>query len=511
MSSNKQEKQQWSGKWMFIFAAVSSAVGLGNIWRFPFTAFENGGGAFVIPYLFATIAMGIPLMLLEFTYGSKFRGTTPLSFARVGRKYEFVGWMPSLIAGAIIFYYGAILVWAFNYAIFAATKAWGTETASFFQNDFLRNTGHALQLGSVNWPVMIGLVILWVPSYFVLAAGVKKGLEKVNLVILPLMFVFAVLTIIRGVTLTNAAYGLNTFFTPDFGRMTDPLVWLAASGQAMFSLSLCMGIMVTYASYMKKGTEIINTSFLIATMDMMFAFMFTVGIFGILGYMAHAAGTDIHSVAGGAGLVFITLPVALNHMGTWGYIVGVGFFGMLAITGWTSFLSLMESFVAPFVEKFGTTRKKMYLIMSIIGFFASVVYATGAANPILGLVDHTVNNFGLIFVGLAQAAIAAWLVRKLPEFKDHLNGGGTLPYFRVGGAWMFAIKFIVPTVMGVNLVLAFWRIGTGTFPAPWQRAGELRDIAELIVWVGGTAVFVVVGSIILAKMKWATPIDEYTR
>ena len=503
MAKNSHEKQEWSSRWAFIFAAISSAVGLGNVWRFPFTAHDNGGGAFIIPYFVGLLVMGVPLMMLEFTYGSKFKGASPLALARVSKKWEFLGWLPTLAAAMIIFYYGVILVWAMRFAIIAANQGCGQDTEAFFNNEFLRNSGHALQFNSIIWPMLIGSIILWGASYLVLSRGIKKGLERVNKIILPLMFVFAMILVARGVTLDNAAIGLNSLFTPDFGRLGDPSVWLAAFGQAMFSLSLCMGIMITYSSYMKKGTEMVNTTYMIAIVDVLFAFLFSVGIFAIIGYMAGVAGTAVGDVGGGAGLVFITLPIALNYMGTMGIVVGVGFFAMLAITGWTSFLSLLEAFVAPFTEKFGWSRKKAYTIVMSIGFVVSLIYVTEAANPVLGLVDWTINNIWLPLVGILQAVLAAWIVKRLPDFQAYINTN-TLPYFKSGRLWIISLKYVVPVFVSGVLILAVWRALTGEIPLL-----AARSTPELLAFVGGTSAIIVVLTVIFIRLPWSVSVENF--
>lgn len=508
------QRQQWSSKWTVIFAAVSSAVGLGNIWRFPFTAYDNGGGAFIIPYLIAVFILGVPLMILEFAYGSKFRGATPLSFARAGKKFEFVGWIPTVCAALIIFYYGIILVWALNFAVYSFTMPWTAYTSPsvFFNETYLGRTGSALDFGSIRWPILIGLFVLWIPTYFVLSKDLKKGLERVNSVVLPLMLLFAILLIIRGATLEGAALGLNTFFTPDFNAITDGTVWLAAFGQAMFSLSLAMGIMVTYGSYMKKKTELVNTTYIVAILDVLFAFLFSVGIFAILGYMATSMGTTIEEIPyslAGAGLVFITLPVALYYMGTFGYVVGVGFFLMLAVTGWTSFLSLMEAFVAPFIEKFGVTRKKMYQIMCIVGFVCSLVYATGAGQIVLGMVDYTVNTFGLPLVGLLQALVAGWFIKgAMPMFRDHINQN-SMRFFKAGMFWTACVKFVIPIFLIVTVIRVLWMIIVDGFvPPALGIGGEWRTAPELIVYVGGSIATTAAVAILFPRIKWKTPVDK---
>jgi NSS family neurotransmitter:Na+ symporter len=497
-------KQEWSSKWTFIFAAVSSAVGLGNIWRFPFVAYSNGGGAFIIPYFVAIFLISTPMLILEVTYGAKFRGTTPLTMARVKRSWEFLGWIPALAGGLITFYYGVILVWAGHYAVFSVNKSWGTDTANFFTNEFLGVTGNALSFGGIRPTLFIGMALLWGISYLVMSVGVKKGLERVNKIILPIMLISAVLLLIRGVTLEHAHIGLNALFTPDFSVLSDPTIWLSAFGMALFSLSLCMGIMVTYGSYLKKGTEIVNTSYMIAFVDVIFAFLFSVGIFSILGYMAGTEGVPIEEVAtGGAGLVFVTLPIALNYMGGFGSIMGVAFFIMLAVTGWTSFLSLQEAFIAPFLEKFGIDRKKGFGILSILGFGASIVYTTGAGQIILGLVDFTINTYALPLVAVLQAVLVGWIVKKLPEFQSHINEN-SIPYFKANSLWIFSVKYLTPILLSVSLVMSVYRLFMDT---PGIYAA--RTLPEVLVFAGGVVAILVFVPMILSKINWSVSVEDY--
>jgi len=327
------------------------------------------------------------------------------------------------------------------------------------------------------------------------------------------MAVSAIALVVRGLTLPNSLAGINSLFSPDLSALTNPNVWLAAFGQAMFSLSLCMGIMVTYSSYLKKGSEIVNTTYVVAIIDMLFALVFSIGIFAILGYLAGAQGVGVGEVAaGGAGLVFVTLPVALNYMGPFGNIMGVAFFTMLLVTGWTSFLSLMESFMAPFTEKFGWNRKKAFRNLSIVGFLASLIYCTGAGQLVLTLVDYGVNTFGLTLIGVCQAAMVAWVAKKLPEFQAWGNAR-TLPGFRLGALYLFQVKFFVPAIIGLSLVLAvlrFFGVGTtvlGTAPA----AILARSAAEIAVFVGGTILLAFAVGVILMKKQWSININDYEK
>lgn len=289
----EQKREQWGSKMGFIFAAVGSAVGLGNIWRYPYLLYSNGGGAFLIPYFFAIFTAGIPLLLLEYGMGHKFRGSTPLSFARAGKKWEWLGWWPSITSFIIMTYYTMILSWAINYIFLSFTQAWGSDTNAFFYNEFLQLSGGPFDLAGMNWPIFFGITIIWFIDWLVCYKGIAAGIEKLNKVLLPTLIAIMVIIVIRGVTLPGATLGLNTLFTPDWSKVGDPKVWINAYGQVFFSLSLAMGIMVTYSSYLPKKSDINNSTFMTAFANCGFEFLTAIGVFGILGFMATSQGIPL--------------------------------------------------------------------------------------------------------------------------------------------------------------------------------------------------------------------------
>ena len=242
----EQEREQWGSKMGFIIAAVGSAVGLGNIWRFPYLVYSNGGGAFLIPYFFAIFTAGIPLLILEYGVGHKFRGSTPLSIAKGNKKWEWLGWWPSINAFIILCYYSMILSWAINYFRFSFFKSWGSDPNGFFYNNFLNLSSSPFQLGGIVFVILFGIALLWAVNWFICFRGIKSGIEKVNKVLLPVLISIMIFIVIKSVNLEGASFGLNTLFTPDWSMVLKPKVWVAAYGQVFFSLSIAMGIMMTY-------------------------------------------------------------------------------------------------------------------------------------------------------------------------------------------------------------------------------------------------------------------------
>ncbi|MCS5421589.1 sodium-dependent transporter, partial [Psychrilyobacter sp. S5] len=231
--SKEENRGQWGSRSGFILAAIGSAIGLGNIWRFPYVAASNGGGAFLIPYLVALFTAGIPLLILEFAMGHKIRSSAPGVFAKLNKKYEAIGWFQTLIAFFITTYYVVIIAWSFSYLFFAFTGAWGTDPKAFLFGDYLKlgdapstlgNLGASL--GGLNLKVAVPLLLVWGINYGVLRMGVKNGLEKANKIFMPLLIIALLVIVVRGVTLPGAMAGLDYFFTPDFSKLTDPKVWL---------------------------------------------------------------------------------------------------------------------------------------------------------------------------------------------------------------------------------------------------------------------------------------------
>jgi NSS family neurotransmitter:Na+ symporter len=237
-------REQWGSRTGFILAAVGSAVGLGNIWRFPYVAYENGGGAFVVPYLVALLTAGIPVLVLEYTIGHRAHGSAPLSYRRLSRRGEWIGWWQTAVAFVISTYYAVVIAWAAAYTWFAVSQRWGDDPDAFFFETYLGATD-AGTLGSFRPLVLVPLLLVWLVTIAVGLRGVQKGIERANRIFIPLLVGMFLLLVVRSVTLPGATTGLETLFTPDWSRIADGDVWVAAYGQIFFSLSIAFAIMIT--------------------------------------------------------------------------------------------------------------------------------------------------------------------------------------------------------------------------------------------------------------------------
>jgi NSS family neurotransmitter:Na+ symporter len=500
MEKESNSRQQFSSKTGFLLAAIGSAVGLGNIWRYPYIAFKYGGGSFLVPYFIALITAGVPLLILEYTLGTKYRGATPLVWARLKKSYEWIGWVPTVVAGLIIFYYSAVISWACNYFILSFNKGWGESTGDYFYGNFLHLSDGPLELGGINMPVLIGLFLVWGCCWLVCSRNISKGIEKANKILIPFMCIALLAIVIRGITLPGAEIGLNALFTPDWSAVAKPDVWMAAYGQVFFSLSIAMGIMITYSSYLPKGTELVNTSFVAAWSNSAFEFTAALGVFGILGFKASQMGVPIDEVAkSGPGLAFVAYPEGINMIpGITGNITGVVFFLCLIAAGFTSFISLTEAFSAPFIEKFGVGRKKMYAITCAGGFITSTLIATNAGLYILDIVDYFCNSYGLLITGILEAFVCGWLLKKVPEFVDFNN---KTAYIKLGKWWDICVKFILPIMVTVIFVMSFKDFIVGGY--------EGYPVPALLVFFGGPLAITVIISIAFSKIKWFTSVDAY--
>lgn len=491
MWNMEDNREEWGSKLGFILAAIGSAVGLGNIWRFPYLVYTNGGGAFLVPYFIAIITAAIPLLILEYGIGHKYRGSTPLALGRANKRAEWLGWWPTINAFIILTYYSMILSWAIKYFTLSFTKSWGDNTNSYFYNDFLKLSDSPFKFSGIIIPVLIGIAVLWFANWFICFRGIKGGIEKVNKILLPLLVVIMIIIVVKGVTLEGSTVGLNKLFTPDWNKVKDPSVWIAAYGQVFFSLSVGMGIMVTYSSYLPKKTDINNSAFMTAFANSGFEFLCAIGVFSILGFMSVAQGVPLDEVvSGGIGLAFIVFPKVFSLMGIWGNILGVLFFACLIFAGLTSSVSLLEAVSAPIIDKFGISRKKVVTSICIVGFILSIAYSTRAGLYLLDIIDNFINNYGIVVVGLLEAIVIGWIV-KPKTIREHTN---SISYFRIGKWWDILIKYITPAILLVMVISSL--VNEFRHPYGGYSTGALIAYGWCIIGIG------IIGALLISRRPW---------
>ncbi|MFC4558666.1 sodium-dependent transporter [Virgibacillus kekensis] len=495
-----ESRSQWGTRAGFILAAVGSAIGLGNIWRFPSVAFENGGGAFFIPYLVALLTAGIPILIMEFTMGHKYRGSAPLTFKRMGgKKTEWIGWWAVLVSFVISSYYSVIIAWAISYSVFSFNLNWGSDTESFLFNDYLNLTVDPGQTGSFVPGVLIPLIIVWIVVLGILFKGVKKGIEVANRIFIPALIVIFLIIVIRAITLPGAIEGLNAFFAPDFNAIMEPDVWVAAYGQIFFSLSIAFAIMITYSSYLPKKTDLTNNAFIVGFGNSSFELLCGIGVFGVLGFMAAQQNVAVDEVVtGGVGLAFVVFPAIINQFPALNELFGFLFFASLVLAGLTSLMSITETYVAGLSDKFGVSRSKAVLFGGGTAAVISLLFATQGGLSFLDAADYFINQFGVAFLGLVEVILIAWFLRKLNTFKDHAD---EISDIRLGPWWTISLSVITPVVLGYTMFGLFRQNLLKLFDTDTGNYGNYSDTFIMFGgwFVAGGAVVI---AILLSLTRW---------
>lgn len=497
--ANSGSRQIWGSQMGFILAAIGSAVGLGNIWRFPGVAYSNGGGAFLIPYLVALICAGIPILFLDYAMGHRFRGSAPLAFRRLSKKLEFLGWWQVLVCFVIMVYYAVIIGWACMYIFYSVGSQWGSDPAKFFTGEYLQVQGQGVSFLPIVH-VAIPLVLVWVFSLVVLSQGVRKGLETASKIFIPLLAALFIMLVIRALFLPGALDGLNAFFTPNWAALADHKVWLAAFAQIFFSMSVGFGILLTYASYLRKNSNLTSTGLVTGFANSAFEILAGIGVFSALGFMAHGQHTTIDKLEGisGVSLSFITFPKIISEM-PGGSLFGVLFFSSLAIAGITSLMSLLQVVTGAFEDKFNLTPRQSTVIVGIPATIISVLlFSTATGLNVLDVVDKFINEIGVVGSAAAMTLAVAVVARKLPTMRKHLNKYSAI---KVPKIWTPLVGFIIPAVllmMGATTAIDLVKNGYGEY-AP--------DFVAIFGW--GSLAFAAIMTAVMTVMPWRINVNEF--
>lgn len=438
-------RDSFGSKFGIIAAAAGSAVGLGNIWKFPYEVGSNGGGAFLVFYLIFVLLIGIPVMISELTIGRNGQKNAIGSFKAIkpGRPWYFVGVIGVGAAFMIFAFYGSVAGWTLEYIFQSIKNGFAGKTPEQLSSMFDDFIGNPLK-------PLIWQAIFIILTASVVIAGVKNGIEKYAKILMPVLLLIILILIIRSVTLEGAGEGLKFLFKPDFSKITGSVI-LSALGQAFFSLSLGMGTIITYGSYIRKNDNLGVTAIQVSMADTIIAVLAGVAIFPAV----FAFGIDPSQ---GEGLVFVTIPNIFQQMAG-GYFFSLLFFVLLGVAALTSTISLLEVIVAYFSEEFKMSRKAATIISSsIILVIGAMCTLSNGGGP---LSDFTI--FGLNFWGLLEFTSADLLLplgglfivifvgffmgRK--KVKDELSNNGSLKG-RLLPLAMFLIKFVAP--IGIALV-----------------------------------------------------------
>lgn len=496
-----QPRGEWTGQVGFIISAIGSAVGLGNIWRFPGVAYENGGGAFLIPYIVALLTAGIPILFLDYAIGHRFRGSAPLALRRLaGKLGEGIGWFQVMICVFIAIYYTAVLAWSSSYFVFSFDLRWGSDATGYFVGEYLQVADAPFTFDFVPG-VLIPLIIMWIIAIVVMGAGVVKGVQRANLIAIPLLIVGFIILVVRALFLPGAMDGLNEFFTPEFSALADPSVWVAAYSQIFFSLSVAFGIMLTYSSYRRRKSNLTTPGLVVAFANSSFEILAGIGVFATLGFFAFQQGIALGELEGltGVGLAFMTFPAIVAEM-PGGQIFGALFFGSLTLAGLTSLISILEVILSGFMDKYGITRHQAaYGIGTALALVSVVLFSTTSGLTALDTIDHWANNIGIVTSAVAVTITVLWVRRAGRELSQHLS---MLSTFKVGPIWRFLVSVLGPIVLGYMLVMT----AIALFAEPYSGYDE--GYLMIVGW--GTVLVMIVASVLLTWTPWKRSPTDFT-
>jgi neurotransmitter:Na+ symporter, NSS family len=438
-------RDTFSGKLGIVAAAVGSAVGLGNIWRFPYVTGENGGGAFLLIYLLFILAIGFPVMLAELSIGRRAQRNALGTFKKLapGKPWYLVGLMGIVAAFLILAFYSTVAGWTLEYLFQSFTNSFSGKNA-----DMLAQSFEAFHTGTFR-PLLWQMIFMFLTAY-IIYSGVKNGIEKYSKILMPVLVVLILVVSVRSLTLPGASEGLKFLFRPDFSKITWSSV-LVALGQAAFSLSIGMGTLITYGSYVRKDNNLTSIAFTVSMSDTFIAILAGVMIFpAVFAYSIDPAA--------GPGLVFVVLPNIFAQM-PGGFIFAILFFLLLAIAALTSTVSILEVVVAYFSEELKMTRSKATLLgaiaISMLGVFATLSF-----GPLKGVVifgksifdwfEFIAANILLPLGAICIVVFVGWYLGG-KVFRDEISSNG-MYRAKLAGVLIFILKFLAPLAIAMVFV-----------------------------------------------------------
>jgi NSS family neurotransmitter:Na+ symporter len=439
--------ERWSSRLGFILATIGSAVGIGNVWRFSSILGQNGGGAYLIPYLLACFVCAVPLMILELSAGRHFHGTVVSTFAALGRRMNTLGWFIVGVISLILSYYLVITGWTLAFSWYSLTG----ESVSFstFSGSLVPLLFFILSV------LLTGLIVSF---------GIKKGIERLTTVLIPCIFILLVGMVLYVTTLSGFRSGVTYLFTPDFSVLADPFIWGAALGQSFFSLSVGQGILLTYGAYAGEGINLFRSALIITLADITASFLSGLVIFPVVFSFGLTP-------SAGAELAFSTLPRAFEVMplGRW---FGLAFFVLLFFAALTSAISMLE---VPTASVMGATRWNR---RRVIGLVMTVIFLAGLPSALsyssvdlrfqgirwLDVMDDTVGTMGLILTAVLISLSFSWILGK-DRFREVVRGT-TFAHRAIRPLTRYIIPVVLLIALGVRLLrnIPAWQLLPDTTP-----------------------------------------------
>ena len=484
-----KQRDTWASRSTFILAAIGSAVGLGNAWRFPGLAAKHGGGTFLLVYLVALFAMGIPLLMMEISIARKFRKGAIESMRGINKKAEFIGWAATSNAFVIVTYYSVVFAWVLLMVFCSgqfADMTGNSEAASQVFFNVTQTTGLISGI-SIPIPVLIALIAAWGLIYFCIRDGASSVGKVVKYtVFLPVLLLL--IMAVKGCMMSGAAEGLKRFFIPDLAAFGDASLWIDAVGQVFYSLSIMMAIMFAYGSYLDESSNLAEDCFIIAFSDAAIIVLSGIVMFSTMG----GVGMLDSMSSSGIATAFIIYPQAIVNLTSIGWVnalFGVIFYMMLVTLAIDSAFSIVEGVSASVADKFKVSPKKVTVVICGIAAVISLIYATRAGLAWLDIVDNWTNQFNLIVIGIMECIAIGWCFN-LDKVLAQINLNSKK--FRMPRIWFrVSIKIISPFCLFILLV---WNV----YSLFIKNGGHYN--ADYPIWAEIVAGWVVTGFVFLSGL-----------
>ncbi len=445
-----EKRSQWSSRFTFILAAIGSAVGLGNAWRFPGLAAKHGGGTFLVVYLLAMLVMGIPLLMMEISISRKFRKGAIESMRGIGKKFEFIGWAATSNAFVIVCYYAVVFAWV----ILMFANSWqfagmtgNSEKASGLFFDLTMTTG-AIEGTIIPGEVLLCLIVAWGLIFFCIRNGANSVGKVVKFTVFAPVILLVIMAV-KGCTMNGAAEGLKILFVPDFQAFADPTLWVDAIGQVFYSLSIMMAIMFAYGSYVGDDSDVAADAVIIAFSDMAISVLSGIVMFSTMG----GTGMLDKITSSGVATAFIVYPQAIVNLTDIGWLnagFGAIFYLMLITLAIDSAFSIVEGVSAAVADKFHFKPKKVTIAVCAICGFISLIFATQAGLAWLDIVDNWTNQINLILIGILECLAVGWAfdLHKVHHEINRNTNRFKAPYWWVASS----IKVVSPLLLAALFV-----------------------------------------------------------
>jgi len=480
--------EQWSRHLFFVLACIGAAVGLGSIWRFPYMAARNGGGAFLLPYVLTLLVIGLPLCLLEIGIGRWCGGSVVAAYRKNRTAFTWIGWWTLINSVLIVFYYCVVLAWCVQYFVFSFNTAWGSDPAAFFMKNVLNMSGGALEIGGINWGTFFALAIVWALILIIVRGGLP-WISKALLVTVPLPFILLIAMAVKGVNLPGASDGLAYFLKPRFADIWRPSVWAAAASQTVLALGLAMGQLIAYASRKKDDTGLAKSAVWICASVLVISILAGIVTFAMMGFLANSKGAQLQDLKlESMFLAFVSYPMAISALPL-APLWGIVFFALLIAIGLDSAFAAIEATLPGTVEmSSGGSRKRLGTVLCVIGFLGGIFFTARAGIYWLDIVDHWVEKYAMPSLIILECMLFAWLA-PIDEIGERLkaswNGFPIRP-------WKFLIRFAIPALLFVVFGGRVFDEGLTTYqsyPAPVLYVGGWGVFAAVIVISAAIAVY----------------------